>query len=92
MCSFGSTFDRVRAGCRRHLQGNLGVAPGTVSPAEACRTSCGDREAAVRVAPPRNRTDLTALIGRVEARVDQVDIHPRPPGLTAFYNVEVGLA
>jgi site-specific DNA recombinase len=39
--------------------------------------------------PARTRTVLTALIERVEVRVDQVDIHLRPTGLTAFFDVAV---
>jgi hypothetical protein len=33
--------------------------------------------------PARTRAVLTAMIERVEVRVDQVDIHLRPTGLTA---------
>jgi hypothetical protein len=39
--------------------------------------------------PARTRTALTALIERVEVRVDQVDIHLRPTGLTALFDVAV---
>jgi site-specific DNA recombinase len=39
--------------------------------------------------PARTRTVLTALIERVEVSVDQVDIHLRPTGLTAFFDVAV---
>jgi len=37
--------------------------------------------------PARRRAVLTALIERVEVRVDQVDIHLRPTGLTALFDV-----
>jgi site-specific DNA recombinase len=39
--------------------------------------------------PARTRAVLTALIERVEVRVDQVDIHLRPTGLTALFDVAV---
>src|SRR5260370_14876941 len=39
--------------------------------------------------PARTRTVLTALIERVEVRVDQVDIHLRPTGLTALFDIAV---
>jgi site-specific DNA recombinase len=39
--------------------------------------------------PARARTVLTVLIERVEVRVDQVDIHLRPTGLTALFDIAV---
>jgi site-specific DNA recombinase len=39
--------------------------------------------------PARMRTTLTVLIERVEVRVDQVDIHLRPTGLTALFDIAV---
>jgi site-specific DNA recombinase len=39
--------------------------------------------------PARARTILTALIERVEVRVDHVDIHLRPTGLTALFDIAV---
>src|SRR5260370_41146593 len=39
--------------------------------------------------PARTRTVLTALIERVEVRVDQVDIHLRPTGLSALFDTAV---
>jgi site-specific DNA recombinase len=39
--------------------------------------------------PARTRTVLTVLIEWVEVRVDQVDIHLRPKGLTALFDVAV---
>jgi site-specific DNA recombinase len=39
--------------------------------------------------PARTRTVLTALIERVEVRVDRIDIHLRPMGLTALFNISV---
>ena len=39
--------------------------------------------------PARRFAVLTALIERVEVRVDRVDIHLRPTGLTAFFDVAV---
>jgi DNA invertase Pin-like site-specific DNA recombinase len=37
--------------------------------------------------PTRRRAVLTAVIERVEVRVDQIDIHLRPTGLTALFDV-----
>ena len=39
--------------------------------------------------PARTRPVLTALIERVEVRVDQVDIHLRPTGLSALFDAAV---
>jgi hypothetical protein len=39
--------------------------------------------------PARTRTVLTALIERVEVRVDQIDIHLRPTGLSALFDAAV---
>jgi DNA invertase Pin-like site-specific DNA recombinase len=39
--------------------------------------------------PARMRTTLTVLIERVEVRVDQVDIHLRPTGLTELFDIAV---
>src|SRR5439155_6866929 len=39
--------------------------------------------------PARTRPVLTALIERVEVRVDQVDIHLRPTGLSALFGAAV---
>jgi site-specific DNA recombinase len=39
--------------------------------------------------PGRKRTVLTALIERVEVRVDQVDIYLRPTGLSALFDAAV---
>jgi hypothetical protein len=41
--------------------------------------------------PTRTRTVLTAVIERVEVRVDQIDIHLRPTGLTPLFDVAVPL-
>jgi hypothetical protein len=39
--------------------------------------------------PARTRSVLAALIERVEARVDQVDVHLRPAGLSALFDAAV---
>jgi DNA invertase Pin-like site-specific DNA recombinase len=39
--------------------------------------------------PVRTRTVLTALIERVEVRVDQIDIHLRPTGLGSLFNLSI---
>jgi hypothetical protein len=39
--------------------------------------------------PARTRAVLTAVIERVEVRVDQVDIHLRPIGLAASFDISV---
>jgi site-specific DNA recombinase len=39
--------------------------------------------------PARQRTVLTALIERVEVRVDRIDIHLRPTGLGSLFNLSV---
>ena len=39
--------------------------------------------------PARTRPVLAALIERVDVRVDQVDIHLRPTGLSALFNTAV---
>jgi site-specific DNA recombinase len=39
--------------------------------------------------PARTRTVLSALIERVEVRVDQIDIHLRPTGLGSLFNLSV---
>ena len=72
---------------RQHLQFDFGTARGRINAAAACHAGrrLGKQWPGLPVA--RKRAVLTALIERIEVRVDQIDIRLRPPRLRALLDV-----